>query len=126
MNLSETEWHVLDLLLDAERPLPIANLVTAIGNPTAVADALEILRATGVADRTGTMVSVRPAPAQHKPQKHRAPTHSGTCATLEIGSHWLALGARTLAFAELRRTWQALSRHKPIDCLDRFGDREES
>jgi hypothetical protein len=67
MNLSETEWHVLDLLLDAEQPLPIAKIVAAIGSPTAVADALDILRTTGLADRTGTVVSVRRAPAQHKP-----------------------------------------------------------
>jgi DNA-binding Lrp family transcriptional regulator len=54
--MAETAWRILDLLLASERPRPIAEIVTAIGSPVAVADALDTLRAAGLIERRGILV----------------------------------------------------------------------
>jgi hypothetical protein len=60
--MPETTWHILDLLLASERPRPVAELVTEIGSPVAVADALDTLRSAGLAGRMGALVFVTGAP----------------------------------------------------------------
>jgi len=67
MSLSETEWQVLDLLLAADQPLPVAEVVAAIGSTAAVADALDTLHAAGLVDRAGVLVFVTKASRQRKP-----------------------------------------------------------
>jgi hypothetical protein len=42
------EWVVLDLLLERTEPWSVKELVETIGNPVAVAEALEILQAARV------------------------------------------------------------------------------
>jgi DNA-binding Lrp family transcriptional regulator len=54
--MAETTWRILDLLLASERPRPIAEIVTTIGSPVAVADALDTLRAAGLIERRGILV----------------------------------------------------------------------
>jgi len=56
--MAEAAWRVLDLLLAGERPRPVAEIVTEIGSPVAVADALDTLRAAGLVGRTGALVFV--------------------------------------------------------------------
>ncbi len=67
MNPSETEWRILDLLLAADQPLLVAEVVAAIGSTAAVADALDTLHAAGLVERTGALVSVAQAPSRRKP-----------------------------------------------------------
>jgi len=55
-------WRVLDLLLTSTRPRPLAEVVAEIGSPVAVADALDTLRAAGLAGRMGALVFVTGAP----------------------------------------------------------------
>jgi DNA-binding GntR family transcriptional regulator len=63
MSLSGTEWRILDLLLAAGQPLPVAQVVATIGSTAAVADALDTLHAAGLVERTGALVSVTRASA---------------------------------------------------------------
>jgi hypothetical protein len=56
--MAEAAWLVLDLLLTSERPRPVAEIVTEIESPVAVADALDTLRAAGLVGRTGALVFV--------------------------------------------------------------------
>jgi hypothetical protein len=56
--MPEVAWRVLDLLLASEKPRPVAKIVTEIGSPVAVADALDTLRAAGLVGRTGALVFV--------------------------------------------------------------------
>jgi predicted transcriptional regulator len=67
MSLSETEWRILDLLLAVDQPLPVAEVVAAIGSTAAVADALDTLQAAGLVDRAGVLVFVTKAPTPRKP-----------------------------------------------------------
>jgi DNA-binding IclR family transcriptional regulator len=62
--MAEAAWRVLDLLLAGERPRPVAEIVTEIGSPVAVADALDTLRAAGLVGRTGALVFVTAADKQ--------------------------------------------------------------
>lgn len=62
--MPETTWHILDLLLASERPRQLAEIVTEIGSPVAVADALDTLRAAGLVGRTGALVFVTTADRQ--------------------------------------------------------------
>jgi predicted O-methyltransferase YrrM len=64
--MPETTWHVLDLLLASEKPRPVAEIVTAIGSAAAVADALDTLRAAGLAGRMGVLVFVTSAPHERR------------------------------------------------------------
>jgi hypothetical protein len=74
MSPSETEWQILDLLLAAGYPLPVADVVAAIGSPIAAADALDTLHAVGLADRAGALVFVTQAPANASHNKRSAIT----------------------------------------------------
>jgi DNA-binding IclR family transcriptional regulator len=62
--MAEAAWQVLDLLLAHEKPRPVAEIVTEIGSPVAVADALDTLRAAGLVGRTGALVFVIDADRQ--------------------------------------------------------------
>lgn len=62
--MAEAAWRVLDLLLASERPRQVAEIVTEIGSPVAVADALDTLRAAGLVGRTGALVFVTTADRQ--------------------------------------------------------------
>jgi DNA-binding IclR family transcriptional regulator len=66
MSPPETEWQVLDLLLAADQPLPVAEVVAAIGSTAAAADALDTLQAAGLVARSGMLVSVTQAPTPRK------------------------------------------------------------
>jgi DNA-binding IclR family transcriptional regulator len=67
MSPPETEWRILDLLLAADQPLPIAEVVAAIGSTAAAADALDTLQAAGLVERRGVLVFVTQAPTPRKP-----------------------------------------------------------
>jgi hypothetical protein len=65
LGISETEWHVLDLLLEhRDRTWGIGELVDEIGSPIAVAEALQALQAAGLAESSSAFVFItRAAPA---------------------------------------------------------------
>jgi predicted transcriptional regulator len=56
--MPEAAWRVLDLLLASKQPRPVAEIVTEIGSPVAVADALDTLGAAGLIERRGVRVYV--------------------------------------------------------------------
>ncbi len=67
MSATDTEWRILDLLLEASRQtLTVSQLVEAIGSPAAVAEALDSLRAAGLISRSGECVSLATGPPQSK------------------------------------------------------------
>jgi hypothetical protein len=55
------EWLILDLLLEhSHRSWGVGELVDEIGSPIAIAEALEVLQAAGLIERTGAFVRIRP------------------------------------------------------------------
>jgi hypothetical protein len=55
------EWVILELLLDAsDQAPPISELVTAIGNTVAVADALDTLQTAGLIGQNGSLAFLLP------------------------------------------------------------------
>jgi hypothetical protein len=64
------EWIVLDLLVDAEiqRPWSVEEVIREVGSPIAAADALEALRAAGLAHRPtdGFVFATRAAVRYHE------------------------------------------------------------
>jgi hypothetical protein len=65
--MAEAAWRVLDLLLASERPRPMAELVSEIGSPVAVADALNTLQASSLVERMGALVFITRAPRERTP-----------------------------------------------------------
>lgn len=49
---------ILDLLLQYPRPWRVEELIDAIDSPAAVVEALQVLYANGLIERTGTLVSI--------------------------------------------------------------------
>lgn len=75
MSLTDTEWRVLDLLLDpAGRSWGVGELVDAIGSPVSVAEALHALETAGLIDRCAAFV-------RHRTDLTPLDPHNGTCAT---------------------------------------------
>lgn len=58
---ANVEWIILDLLLEHGKPTwGIGELIDEIGNPSAVAEALEALQAAGLVERSDAFVRITP------------------------------------------------------------------
>jgi DNA-binding HxlR family transcriptional regulator len=59
---ASAEWIILDLLLERGKTTwGIGELVDEIGSPSALAETLEALQATGLVERSGAFVRIAPA-----------------------------------------------------------------
>jgi hypothetical protein len=78
--MPQTTWHVLNLLLASRRPRPVAEFVTELGSPVAVAGELDTLGATSLVGRTGALVFVTSNPPTTRAMR---PLHCRLCDQLE-------------------------------------------
>jgi hypothetical protein len=56
------EWAILDLLLERPQQWGIGELVDALGNPAAIAEAIDTLRAAGLIERGDAFVRIAGKP----------------------------------------------------------------